>query len=61
MAYEGKLEFRRTLRVGADATPGPIEVACELGYQACDPRSCRAPAKETLITKAEIVRAGPDR
>jgi hypothetical protein len=56
MAYEGKLEFRRKLRVGADAASGPIEVACDLGYQACDPRSCRAPAREELIAKAEVVR-----
>jgi hypothetical protein len=61
MAYEGKIEFRRTLRVGADAAPGPIEIACELGYQACDPRSCRAPAKMELIAKAEIVRTQANR
>jgi hypothetical protein len=61
MAYEGRIEFRRKLRVGADAAPGPIEFACELGYQACDPRSCRAPAREELIAKGEIVGAGADR
>jgi hypothetical protein len=32
MAYEGKLEFRRKLRAGAGASPGPIEMACELGF-----------------------------
>jgi hypothetical protein len=61
MAYEGKLEFRRKLKVGADATPGPIEVVCELGYMACDPHSCRPPAKADLVARAEVVRATPGR
>jgi hypothetical protein len=61
MAYEGTLEFRRKLRIGAAAAPGPIEVVCELGYQACDPVSCRPPARAELTAKAEVVEAGAGR
>jgi Disulphide bond corrector protein DsbC len=61
MAYEGRLEFRRKLKVRADAAPGPIEVACELGYMACDPHSCRPPTKDDLVARAEVVGATPGR
>jgi DsbC/DsbD-like thiol-disulfide interchange protein len=52
--YEGDLTFRRKLRIAGDAAPGSIQVTCELGYQACDPFSCRAPDKLSLKAKAEV-------
>jgi hypothetical protein len=55
MVYEGSLEFRRRLRVGRGVVAGPLVVSCELGYQACDPRSCRPPAREELKARAEVV------
>jgi len=58
MVYEGAVEFRRRLRVGADVAPGMIEVGCEIGYQACDPSSCRPPARSALKARAEVSR-GP--
>ena len=58
MVYEGAVEFRRRLRVGADVAPGVVEVGCEIGYQACDPSSCRPPARSVLKAKAEVSR-GP--
>jgi len=54
--YEGELFFRRSFKVPDDARPGPIEVTCEFGYQACDVVSCRAPTKNKLLVTAEIVR-----
>ena len=33
MVYEGSVEFRRRLRVGADAAPGVVGVGCEVGYK----------------------------
>jgi hypothetical protein len=61
MIYEGTLEFRRKLRVGAAVTLGRVEVACELGYQACDPHSCRPPTKFELVARADVVGASPRR
>jgi DsbC/DsbD-like thiol-disulfide interchange protein len=52
--YEGSLQFSRQLRIGSQVKPGPIHVRCELTYQACDPFSCRAPAKKTLQADAVI-------
>jgi hypothetical protein len=52
--YAGTLEFRHRLRVAQDAAPGPIEVACEFSYQACDPQSCRLPAKADLRARGEV-------
>jgi hypothetical protein len=55
MIYQGTLEFRRKLRFRPDAAAGPISVVCQLAYQACDPVSCRPPAKMELAARAEIV------
>jgi Disulphide bond corrector protein DsbC len=55
MIYEGKLEFRHELRVGSDAGRGPIQVMCEIGYQACDLLSCRPPTTVTLEAEAEVI------
>jgi DsbC/DsbD-like thiol-disulfide interchange protein len=55
--YAGALTFRRTLKVSADAAAGPIDVTCVFGYQACDPSTCRPPAKITLKAKAEVLPA----
>jgi hypothetical protein len=61
MVHEGTVEFRRRLRAGADAAPGPIVVTCEFGYQACDPSSCRPPTRLEVGAKGEIVIApGPE-
>ena len=57
MIYKGSLEFRRALRVRLDAATGPASVTCEFGYQACDPVSCRPPARVLLSAKAEILGA----
>ena len=59
--YEGMVEFRRKLRVRPDAAVGPVSVTCELGYQACDPVSCRPPTKVELVATAEIVGAASQR
>lgn len=55
MIHEGAVEFRCKLRVNGDAAPGPIEVTCEFGYQACDPHSCRPPTREELTGKVEVI------
>jgi hypothetical protein len=47
--------FRQQLRVAAGAAPGPLEVTCEFGYQACDPFRCRPPAMLVLKASAEVV------
>jgi hypothetical protein len=60
MIYEGTLEFRRRLRVAQGAAGGPIDVSCELGYQGCDPFSCRLPTSARLTAKCEIVTILPE-
>jgi Disulphide bond corrector protein DsbC len=57
MTYEGAVEFRRELRVRPDAAAGRVSVTCDLGYQACDPVSCRPPIKLQLAVPFEIVAA----
>jgi hypothetical protein len=59
--YEGTFEFRRTLRVSPAVATGPVAVALEVGYQACDPHSCRPPARAELKAKAEVVKDRPER
>ena len=61
MIYQGAVEFRREIRVRPDAAAGPVAVTCELGYQACDPVSCRPPAKVKLSAPFAIVAAQPSR
>jgi DsbC/DsbD-like thiol-disulfide interchange protein len=53
--YGGRVTFRRHLRVADDARPGPVEVRCEFGYQACDPFSCQPPATRVVTAAAEVV------
>jgi hypothetical protein len=55
------VEFRRKLRVGADEPIGPFTVACGFGYQACDPHSCRPPARAESQAKAEVVKDTAER
>jgi hypothetical protein len=59
--YEGEVEFRRKLRLGAGVAIGALRVACELGYQACDPQSCRPPTRAELVAKAEVAVDAPKR
>ncbi len=53
-AYEGAIEIRRSLRVAADFDARRIDVACELGYQACNAFSCQLPTRVTLQATAEV-------
>jgi DsbC/DsbD-like thiol-disulfide interchange protein len=53
--YEGKLLFRRRLQIRENAQQGPIEIQCELTYQACDPFRCRPPETLTLSARGEVV------
>jgi hypothetical protein len=53
--YQGTVTFRQQLRVAAGATPGPLEVTCEFGYQACDPFHCRPPEKLVVKASVEVV------
>jgi hypothetical protein len=55
MIYEGTVEFRREIRVKPDATAGPASLSCELGYQACDPVSCRPPTILKMAATFDIV------
>jgi DsbC/DsbD-like thiol-disulfide interchange protein len=52
--YEGKLTFRRPLRITSRAHVGSIDIACELTYQACDPFHCLPPQTMSLSAKGEI-------
>jgi hypothetical protein len=60
MIYEGSLALRRQLRIGSDAPAGPMSLTCELGYQACDPVSCRPPTKLQLVARDEVVMSGSE-
>lgn len=55
--YEGSVRFTRRLAISRQKVSGPITVTCELGYQACDPFSCRPPESVALKATAEIVPA----
>ncbi len=55
LTYQGAVEFRRELRVRPDAAVGPASVTCVLGYQACDPFSCRSPTEVVLQAPFKIV------
>jgi len=55
--YEGNVKFIRRLAINRQKVSGPINVTCELGYQACDPFSCRPPETVALKATAEIVPA----
>jgi len=55
--YEGSVKFTRRLAISRQKVSGPINVTCELGYQACDPFSCRPPETVALNATAEIVPA----
>ncbi len=52
--YEGKLTFRRPLRITPRAHVGSLDIACELTYQACDPFHCLPPQTLSLAAKGEI-------
>jgi DsbC/DsbD-like thiol-disulfide interchange protein len=53
--YEGLFQFRQALRFTEGAKPGPIEVQCELAYEACDPFHCLPPKTMTLAAGGEVV------
>jgi len=55
--YEGSVKFIRRLAINRQKVSGLITVTCELGYQACDPFSCRPPETVALKAAAEIVPA----
>jgi DsbC/DsbD-like thiol-disulfide interchange protein len=53
--YEGRLTFRRPLKITESARRGPIEIQCEVTYQACDPFRCRPPETLTLSARGEVL------
>jgi DsbC/DsbD-like thiol-disulfide interchange protein len=55
--YQGSVRFARRLAISHQMISGPITVTCELGYQACDPFSCRPPETVALKATTEIVPA----
>lgn len=56
--YEGRLLFRRLLRITGKAKSGPVRVQCRLTYQACDAFRCQPPQTLTLSAEGEV---GPTR
>ena len=55
--YEGRLQFRRPLRITEWAKPGPLEIRGELTYQACNAFQCRPPESLALSARGEVVAA----
>jgi DsbC/DsbD-like thiol-disulfide interchange protein len=55
--YEGNLRFRRPLRITERAKPGPLEIHCELTYQACNAFRCQPPESLALSARGEVVAA----
>jgi DsbC/DsbD-like thiol-disulfide interchange protein len=53
--HAGRLLFRRPLKITDAAQGGPIEVQCDLTYQACDPFHCLPPKTLTLSAKGEVL------
>jgi hypothetical protein len=52
--YKGTITFQRQFSVTAK-THGTIDLSCEVGFQACDPFSCRPQTKLQVIASAEIL------
>ena len=55
--YTGRTIIFGEAHVRADATPGPVTLEANLGYQACNDRVCLAPATIPLTIATEIVPA----
>jgi hypothetical protein len=55
-AYEGAIELRRRLRIAGNFAAESIDVACEVGYQACNAFSCQLPTRVTLQAKGEVAK-----
>jgi thiol:disulfide interchange protein DsbD len=53
--YEGNLRFRRPLRITERAKAGPLEIRCELTYQACNAFRCQPPESLELSARGEVV------
>ena len=53
--YHGDFLFHRKLRIADDAAPGPLEVKCDFGYQACTSEMCLPPTTTELTAKLEII------
>ena len=47
-SYEGRVIFRRELKIADDAKPGDVELVCRFSYQACDKELCLRPATDEL-------------
>jgi DsbC/DsbD-like thiol-disulfide interchange protein len=52
--YDGRLTFRRPLKITERARAGRIDVTCELTYQACDPFHCLPPQTLSLLARGEV-------
>jgi hypothetical protein len=52
--YKGTITFQRQFSVTAKSH-GTIGLSCEVGFQACDPFSCRPPTKLQVSASAEIL------
>lgn len=53
--HEGVVTFRRALKIVAGQQVGPLEVGCEVGFQACDAEFCRRPEKVALVVTVRVV------
>ena len=52
--YEGRLTFRRPLKITERAPAGRIDVSCELTFQACDLFHCLPPQTLSLSARGEV-------
>lgn len=60
LTHQGTTVLRQPVRIPADAAPGKLALAGEVGYQACTDRSCLRPTSAPV--SAEVtVEAGPVR
>jgi thioredoxin:protein disulfide reductase len=56
--YEGDASIRLRLRAAPDAPLGSQDISLQLGYQACNDRSCLPPVKIPVKAHLEIAPAG---
>lgn len=52
--YEGEVTIRRTLQLSADVPTGPIEIGCQVTYQACNATACKPPGKLNLKATGKV-------
>ncbi len=58
-AYENRVEFLLEVQLRSDAPRGPLEVAAQARYQACDAKQCLLPVRRTATATVRVDPSAP--